>query len=137
MRMAIDGWIYIAVGDYGMHEAKGTDGTVLTMLGGGIVRVRPDGSELEIYTHGLRNIYDVAIDPLMNIYTRGNTNDGGGWNVRFIHNIQIRHNTATPCCSKTSPMKSSPPSPTSAAAPALEPCFSKNPVGQKNTTTCP
>ena len=88
MRMAIDGWIYIAVGDYGMHEAKGTDGTVLTMLGGGIVRVRPDGSELEIYTHGLRNIYDVAIDPLMNIYTRGNTNDGGGWNVRFIHNIQ-------------------------------------------------
>lgn len=88
MRMAIDGWIYIAVGDYGMHEAKGSDGTVLTMLGGGVVRVRPDGSELEIYTHGLRNIYDVAIDPLMNIYTRGNTNDGGGWNVRFIHNIQ-------------------------------------------------
>jgi len=88
MRMAIDGWIYIAVGDYGMHEAKGSDGTVLTMLGGGIVRVRPDGSELEIYTHGLRNIYDVAVDPLMNIYTRGNTNDGGGWNVRFIHNIQ-------------------------------------------------
>lgn len=88
MRMGIDGWIYVAVGDYGMHEAKGTDGTVLTLLGGGIVRVRPDGSELEVYTKGLRNIYDVAIDPFMNIYTRGNTNDGGGWNVRFIHNIQ-------------------------------------------------
>ncbi len=88
MRMAIDGWIYIAVGDYGMHKAKGSDGTILTMLGGGVARVRPDGSELEIYTHGLRNIYDVAIDPLLNIYTRGNTNDGGGWNVRFIHHIQ-------------------------------------------------
>lgn len=86
--MGIDGWIYIAVGDFGMVEAKGTDGTELTMLGGGIVRVRPDGSELEVYTHGTRNIYDVAIDPLMNIYTRGNTNDGGGWNVRFIHHIQ-------------------------------------------------
>jgi putative heme-binding domain-containing protein len=24
----------------------------------------------------------------MNIYTRGNTNDGGGWNIRFIHHIQ-------------------------------------------------
>ncbi|MBD3662145.1 MAG: heme-binding protein, partial [Arenibacter algicola] len=24
----------------------------------------------------------------MNIYTRGNTNDGGGWNIRFIHQIQ-------------------------------------------------
>lgn len=88
IRMGIDGWIYIAVGDFGIHGAKGTDGTELTMLGGGVLRVRPDGSEMEVYTHGLRNIYDIAIDPFMNIYTRGNTNDGGGWNVRFIHHIQ-------------------------------------------------
>ena len=88
IRMGIDGWIYIAVGDFGIVGAKGTDGTELTMLGGGIVRVRPDGTEMEIYTHGLRNIYDMAIDPLMNIFTRGNTNDGGGWNIRFIHQIQ-------------------------------------------------
>ncbi len=88
IRMGIDGWIYIAVGDFGFPEAKGTDGTTLNMLGGGIVRVRPDGTELEVYTHGTRNIYDVAIDPYMNIFTRGNTNDGGGWNVRFLHHLQ-------------------------------------------------
>jgi len=88
IQMGIDGWIYIAVGDFGMVGARGTDGASLTMLGGGIVRVRPDGRELEIYTHGTRNIYDVAIDPFMNIFTRGNTNDGGGWNVRFIHHVQ-------------------------------------------------
>lgn len=88
IRMGIDGWIYIAVGDFGFVNAQGTDGTTLTMLGGGVVRVRPDGSEMETYTHGLRNIYDVAIDPFLNIFTRGNTNDGGGWNVRFIHHIQ-------------------------------------------------
>jgi putative heme-binding domain-containing protein len=88
IRMGIDGWIYIAVGDFGFVNAKGTDGTTLTMLGGGILRVRPDGTEMEVYTHGSRNIYDVAIDPFMNIFTRGNTNDGGGWNVRFIHHIQ-------------------------------------------------
>lgn len=88
IRMGIDGWIYVAVGDFGVHGARGTDGTELTMLGGGIVRVRPDGSELEVYTHGLRNIYDMAIDPFMNLFTRGNTNDGGGWNVRFIHQVQ-------------------------------------------------
>lgn len=88
IRMGIDGWIYIAVGDFGIVGAKGADGTELTMLGGGIVRVRPDGTEMEVYTHGLRNIYDVAIDPFMNIFTRGNTNDGGGWNIRFIHQIQ-------------------------------------------------
>jgi putative heme-binding domain-containing protein len=88
IRMGIDGWIYIAVGDFGFHNATDRDGTQLTMLGGGIVRVRPDGTEMEEYIHGTRNIYDVAIDPFMNIYTRGNTNDGGGWNIRFIHYTQ-------------------------------------------------
>ncbi len=88
IRMGIDGWIYIAVGDFGFVNATGTDGTSLTMLGGGVVRVRPDGTEMEVYTHGLRNIYDVAIDPFMNMFTRGNTNDGGGWNIRFIDQIQ-------------------------------------------------
>lgn len=85
IRMGIDGWIYIAVGDFGFHEAEDASGKKMTMLGGGIVRVRPDGTEMEVYAHGTRNIYDVAIDPFMNIYTRGNTNDGGGWNIRFIH----------------------------------------------------
>lgn len=89
--MGIDGWIYIAVGDFGFVDATDASGRKLTMLGGGVVRVRPDGTEMEAYTHGLRNIYDVAIDPFMNLFTRGNTNDGGGWNVRFIHHIQTGH----------------------------------------------
>ena len=88
IRMGIDGWIYISVGDFGFVNAQGTDGTTLTMLGGGIVRVRPDGSELETYTQGHRNVYDVAIDPFLNVFSRENTNDGGGWNVRFAHHIQ-------------------------------------------------
>jgi len=88
IRMGIDGWIYIAVGDFGFHNATDRSGKQLTMLGGGIVRVRPDGTEMEIFTHGTRNVYDVAIDPYMNIFTRENTNDGGGWNVRFSHHIQ-------------------------------------------------
>lgn len=86
--MGIDGWIYIAVGDFGFERAVGADGTELNMLGGGMVRIRPDGSEMEEYTHGLRNVYGVAIDPYMNIFTRDNTNDGGFWNTRFSHQIQ-------------------------------------------------
>ncbi len=78
IRMGIDGWIYIAVGDFGFHGAVDRSGKKLTQLGGGIVRVRPDGTEMEVYSHGMRNIYDVAIDPYMNIFTRDNTNDGGG-----------------------------------------------------------
>lgn len=88
IRMGIDGWIYIAVGDFGFHNAVDRSGKKLTMLGGGILRVRPDGTEMEVFSHGLRNIYDVAIDPFMNVFTRDNTNDGGGWNIRFSHQIQ-------------------------------------------------
>ncbi|GEO09778.1 DUF7133 domain-containing protein [Segetibacter aerophilus] len=88
IRMGIDGWIYIAVGDFGFSNATDRSGTKLSMLGGGIVRVRPNGKEMEVYTHGMRNVYDVAIDPYMNIFTRDNTNDGGGWNIRFSHQIQ-------------------------------------------------
>ena len=88
IRMGIDGWIYIAVGDFGFHDAVDRSGKKMTQLGGGIVRVRPDGTDMEVYTHGMRNIYDVAIDPFMNIFARGNTNDGGGWNIRFSHQIQ-------------------------------------------------
>lgn len=88
IRLAIDGWIYISVGDFGFVGAEGADGVRLDMHGGGIVRVRPDGSELETFIQGTRNVYDVAIDPFMNIFTRENTNDGVGWWTRFSHYIQ-------------------------------------------------
>jgi len=87
IRLGIDGWIYVAVGDYGFVKAEAKDGSTAQLRGGGIVRVRPDGKHLEIYSRGQRNIYDVAIDPYMNIFTRDNTNDGGGWDVRLSHII--------------------------------------------------
>ncbi len=88
IRMGIDGWIYIAVGDFGFTKAVGADGRTLSRRGGGIVRVRPDGTEMEIYNWGQRNILDACIDPYLNIFTRDNTNDGGGWDIRFSHIIQ-------------------------------------------------
>ena len=88
IRMGLDGWIYIAVGDYGFHGAKGKDGTTLSQRGGGILRVRPDGTELEVFAIGLRNPFAIAIDPFMNLFTRDNTNDGAGWDVRVSHLIQ-------------------------------------------------
>ena len=82
-RLGIDGFIYIAVGDYGFINAKAKDGTTLTMRGGGIVRIRPDGTGFEIVSRGQRNIYDVAVSPTLDLFTRDNTNDGGGWDVRL------------------------------------------------------
>jgi putative membrane-bound dehydrogenase-like protein len=88
IRMGLDGWIYIAVGDYGCPPAKGKDGSTVTMRGG-IVRVRPDGTDLEIFATGLRNPFDIGIDPFMNLFTRDNDdNRAGGWDIRVMHLMQ-------------------------------------------------
>jgi putative heme-binding domain-containing protein len=85
LEMGIDGWLYVAVGDYGFVKAVGADGHEIQLRGGGNVRVRPDGTDLEIYTRGTRNDYDLAIDPYLNLFARGNTNDGGGFDIRLYH----------------------------------------------------
>lgn len=80
-----DGWLYIAVGDFGFMEAEGTDGKKLQMRGGGILRVRPDGTNMEIFSHGTRNILEAGVSPELDLFTRDNTNDGGGWDMRLHH----------------------------------------------------
>jgi len=91
IRLGIDGYIYVAVGDYGFIKAEGKDGASHQLLGGGVARVRVDGSGLEIVSRGQRNIYDVAIDPYLNLFTRDNTNDGDGWDVRLSHVVPTGH----------------------------------------------
>jgi len=83
IRMGIDGWLYISVGDKGVALATGRDGRKIRFMGGGVVRVRPDGTEMEIFCHGTRNIFDVDVDPYLNTFTRDNTNDGMGWASRL------------------------------------------------------
>ncbi|MDG2222822.1 MAG: ThuA domain-containing protein [Rubripirellula sp.] len=83
--IGVDGWLYIAGGDFGFINAEGTDGRKLTHRGGGVIRVRPDGTGLEIYSTGTRNILEVAVSPRLDLFARDNTNDGGGWDVRFHH----------------------------------------------------
>jgi len=85
VRMGIDGWLYITVGDFGTTPAKGTDGSEYTLHGGGVLRVRPDGTEIEPYALMTRNCFDTAISPTLDMFSRDNTNDGKGWNTRFHH----------------------------------------------------
>ncbi len=85
LSMGVDGYLYVALGDFAVMNAVGSDGTKLQHRNGGVLRVRPDGSGLEVYATGTRNILEVAISPEMEMFTRDNTNDGGGWNIRFHH----------------------------------------------------
>jgi putative heme-binding domain-containing protein len=80
--LGIDGWLYLAIGDFGFMEAEGSDGRKQGFRYGGVLRVRPDGTGMEVFSRGTRNIYGVAVDPWLNAFARDNTNDGGGWDTR-------------------------------------------------------
>ena len=85
LSLGIDGWLYAAIGDFGILKAEGTDGRAVQLRGGGVVRVRRDGTGLEVFARGTRNILKVEMSPLLDGFARDNSNDGGGWNIRFHH----------------------------------------------------
>ncbi|NNE90793.1 MAG: hypothetical protein HKN23_04030 [Verrucomicrobiales bacterium] len=81
LSLGIDGWLTVAVGDYGLKDAQGEDGAKARLRGGGVIRVRPDGTGLHVFSRGIRNVYEVAVSPRLWMIGRDNTNDGGGWDV--------------------------------------------------------
>ncbi len=87
-RLGLDGRVYVSVGDKGIPRATGSDGSTISLEGGGVVRMNLDGSELEIVSAGTRNHLDVAMDSLDNIFTYDNTDDGLGWWTRFTHHVE-------------------------------------------------
>jgi putative membrane-bound dehydrogenase-like protein len=81
-----DGWLYLALGDNGVNVPR-PEGDRLSHHGGGILRCRPDGRDLHLFATGLRNIYDIALDAELNVFTRDNENDGGTWMIRVYHSF--------------------------------------------------
>ncbi len=86
-RLAMDGYFYAACGDKGLYGAAGTDGSRVTLSSGGVFRIRPDGTQLEVFSHGVRNILDVALNAEDDIFTYDNT-DEHDWMGRFTHMIE-------------------------------------------------
>jgi putative heme-binding domain-containing protein len=82
----MDGYLYVAVGDKGVYGAVGRDGRRLDLHGGGILRLRPDGTALEVYCTGVRNILDVALDAQDELFTYDNT-DEHQWMSRLTHMV--------------------------------------------------
>ncbi|MDB6152693.1 MAG: hypothetical protein JWL90_1146 [Chthoniobacteraceae bacterium] len=86
--LGMDGFFYISVGDRGIYQAKGKDGSTISLQGGGIVRCRPDGTQLEVFSSGTRNHLEVDLDAEDNAFTLDNTDDGNGWWTRLTHHIE-------------------------------------------------
>ena len=85
-KLAMDGYFYMAVGDKGIFNAKGKDGRTINLRGGGILRIRPDGTGAEVYCTGVRNILDVALTSEDELFTYDNT-DEHDWMGRLTHMV--------------------------------------------------
>lgn len=85
-RLAMDGYFYVAVGDKGLYGAVDRSGRRVDLHGGGVVRIRPDGTGLEVFARGVRNILDVAMDAEDELFTYDNT-DENQWMGRVTHMV--------------------------------------------------
>lgn len=85
-RLAMDGYFYVAVGDKGLFGAVDRNGHRIDLHGGGVVRIRPDGTGLEIFSTGVRNILDVAVNDEDELFTYDNT-DEHDWMGRLTHMV--------------------------------------------------
>ncbi|MDI9641564.1 PQQ-dependent sugar dehydrogenase [Geitlerinema splendidum] len=80
-----DGKLYISVGSTTDH------GPVIDPLEASILRVNPDGTELEVYATGIRNAYDIVFSPEGDLYTADNSPDhlDPSFNTLFAEELNV------------------------------------------------
>ena len=87
IRLGMDGFLYISVGDKGIPRGVGRDGTTIKLFGGGVIRIRPDGTGLEVVSTGESNPLSVALSATDEIFTYGNDDDSKKWPNSLTHHI--------------------------------------------------
>jgi putative membrane-bound dehydrogenase-like protein len=91
VRLGIDGFLYISVGDKGIPKGVGKDGATIQLFGGGVIRIRPDGTGLEVVSTGERNPLSVALSATDEVFTYGNDDDSKKWPNSLTHHIVGGH----------------------------------------------
>ncbi|MFS4415156.1 HEAT repeat domain-containing protein [Maribacter sp. 2307ULW6-5] len=83
-----DGKIYWAIGDIGAHitTVEGEEHPYPNQ--GVIVRSNPDGSDFEVFAHGLRNTHEFVFDAHGNIISSDNDGDHQGESERLVHIVE-------------------------------------------------
>ncbi len=91
IRLGMDGFLYISVGDKGIPRGVARDGTTIRLFGGGVIRIRPDGTGLEVVTTGECNPLSVALSATDEVFTFGNDDDSKKWPNSLTHHIVGGH----------------------------------------------
>ncbi len=80
-----DGRIYWSIGDKGINVTTADGQTFAFPDQGGVMRCNPDGSDFEVFAHGLRNVQEVAFDQYGNMFGVDNDSDQPGEKERFVY----------------------------------------------------
>lgn len=83
-----DGKIYWGIGDIGANitDQEGIEHFYPNQ--GVIVRSNPDGSDFEVFAHGLRNTHEFVFDAYGNIISSDNDGDHAGESERLVHIVE-------------------------------------------------
>ncbi len=83
-----DGKIYWGIGDIGANitDQEGVEHFYPNQ--GVIVRSNPDGSDFEVFAHGLRNTHEFVFDAYGNIISSDNDGDHAGESERLVHIVE-------------------------------------------------
>ena len=83
-----DGRIYWSIGDKGISVLSKEGERFHYPNQGGVMRCNPDGTDFEVFAHGLRNVQELAFDEFGNLFGVDNDSDQKGERERFVYIVQ-------------------------------------------------
>ena len=88
LTMGPDGKLYWSIGDMGMNVTDETGKNWKYAHEGSVMRCYPDGSDFEVFAHGLRNPQEITFDAYGNLFTVDNDGDHAGEKERYVHILE-------------------------------------------------